>query len=133
MRTLAALSVLCALAVFAVYPGLGSGLSGSAHHDDNGSRLNSVALDELKQKHAPFDVSCADCHGADLTFAEVPPMSQCLVCHESYDAVAELTEGLTPNPHHSHMGEVTCTDCHSEHYESQLSCNQCHIFEMTVP
>jgi hypothetical protein len=129
MRILAAIATLAVLAVYLVVSG---GAWGPAPRDD-GLFLTSLATGELKQKHAPFGVRCADCHGADMSFAEVPPTAQCLACHESYEALAEQTAGLIPNPHHSHMGDVTCTSCHSEHFESRMSCNQCHVFEMEVP
>lgn len=88
---------------------------------------------EFQHRHQSFGVECASCHGAEPDFSTVPPMAQCLSCHGSYEDVAEMTVDQIPNPHHSHMGEVTCTDCHSEHQEPRLSCNQCHVFDMMVP
>ena len=95
--------------------------------------VRAAGATEFKQRHEALGVACAACHGADLNFSTIPPMAQCLTCHGSYEAVAALTASVIPNPHHSHMGEVTCTDCHSEHQESRLSCNQCHVFDMDVP
>ncbi len=87
---------------------------------------------EFKQRHALLGIECAACHGADQA-VRLPPMATCFQCHGSYADVAELTKSLIPNPHHSHMGEVPCGECHKEHAESRLSCNQCHVFEMSVP
>lgn len=87
----------------------------------------------FKQRHQSKGIDCAACHGPELDFAVLPTVDVCLSCHESYEAVAELTGDVVPNPHYSHMGEGTCTDCHSEHLEPRLSCNQCHVFEMDVP
>lgn len=87
----------------------------------------------VKQRHQSMGVNCAGCHGPEQDFSVVPPMDVCLKCHESYDAVAARTADVVPNPHHSHMDEVTCTDCHSEHQEPRVSCNQCHEFQMSVP
>lgn len=95
--------------------------------------VRAAEADEVSHRHQSAGLDCTICHGAELDVSEVPPMSLCLSCHGSYDAVAALTSDLVPNPHHSHMGEVTCTECHSEHQPSRLSCNQCHIFEMDVP
>ena len=40
-----------------------------------------------------------------------------------------MTENLDPNPHHSHLGDVNCTDCHkADKAKPQLVCNQCHKF-----
>ncbi len=87
----------------------------------------------FKQRHQDKGIDCAGCHGSEPDFSVAPAAEVCLGCHESYEAVAELTVDVVPNPHHSHMGEVKCTDCHSEHAEPRLSCNQCHVFEMRVP
>lgn len=87
----------------------------------------------FKQRHQSKGIDCVACHGAEPDFAVVPTVEVCLGCHESYEAVAELTADVVPNPHHSHMGEGRCTDCHSEHLEPRLTCNQCHVFEMDVP
>lgn len=87
---------------------------------------------EFKQRHALFGIECAACHGTDQAVS-LPPMTTCFQCHGSYSDVAELTKNLIPDPHHSHMGEVPCGECHKEHAESRLFCNQCHVFEMNVP
>lgn len=54
---------------------------------------------------------------------------QCKACHGDYSKLAKMTENLDPNPHHSHLGDVNCTDCHKPDQEKpQLVCNQCHKF-----
>ena len=36
---------------------------------------------------------------------------------------------LVPNPHHSHLGQVNCEDCHKANLSKPvLMCNQCHNF-----
>lgn len=89
-------------------------------------------LVEFEQRHALRGVKCADCHGPDPSM-KLPTMAQCLQCHRSYADLARLTKDVFPNPHHSHMGEVACDQCHREHEKSVLSCNQCHVFEIEVP
>jgi RecJ-like exonuclease len=92
-----------------------------------------MPMDSLgKQKHAEFGVLCSECHGTMFSIP-VPGMEQCADCHGSYDDVAALTAGRIPDPHHSHMGEVACGQCHREHEASVFSCNDCHVFEMEVP
>lgn len=92
-----------------------------------------AAAQDFRQRHESHGVDCSGCHWIELDYSTVPGTSQCLACHGSHDAVAALTANLIPNPHHSHMGEAPCSDCHSEHGESRLSCNQCHVFELDMP
>lgn len=87
---------------------------------------------DMEQRHAEFGVQCSDCHGAAMS-VPVPTMEQCAACHGSYSDLAALTDDMIPNPHDSHMGEEACGQCHREHEESRLSCNDCHIFDMDVP
>ncbi|MBN1612956.1 MAG: cytochrome c3 family protein [Deltaproteobacteria bacterium] len=98
-----------------------------------GEPLESASLrKDFKQRHARHGIRCGDCHESDPSL-KPPTMAACLQCHGSYKDVAALTEGLHPNPHDSHMGEVKCRLCHKEHKESELFCNRCHVFEMKVP
>ena len=55
----------------------------------------------------------AEVHGGQLP-AETgwATKGQCLQCHQSYDALAEKTKNLEPNPHKSHLGAVNCVECH---------------------
>jgi hypothetical protein len=134
MRTLAAI---CLLGLLSVVPAYHSSLSDSAPILQVASDVSSkpalvVPPSSLKHRHAKFHVPCAACHGPDQSIA-VPTQEACFQCHGSYAEVAELTKKSVPNPHHSHMGEVSCDQCHSEHGDSRLSCNQCHVFEMKVP
>lgn len=52
----------------------------------------------------------------------------CLGCHGSYEALAEKTSTLEPNPHRNHMGHVQCESCHAMESEPRLMCNDCHSF-----
>jgi hypothetical protein len=82
---------------------------------------------EMKDIHGKLGMSCKDCHG-DKSLPQVPERETCLKCHKSYAAVAERTNKLKPNPHASHDGDVTCTNCHSTHGTPRLYCNGCHEF-----
>ena len=54
---------------------------------------------------------------------------QCMQCHGDYDKLAKQTADLVPNPHHSHLGQVNCEDCHKANLSKPvLMCNQCHNF-----
>ena len=72
----------------------------------------------------------AEVHGGQLP-AETgwATKGQCLQCHQSYDALAEKTKNLEPNPHKSHLGELRCTYCHSIHDTPKIHCNECHDFK----
>lgn len=74
------------------------------------------------------DLTCDTCHD-EKPESKTPPVAKCFDCHESYDAVAELTAKFDNNPHDSHKGEPDCSTCHSMHAESRLSCNDCHSFD----
>jgi hypothetical protein len=82
---------------------------------------------EIKDTHVKMGLSCTVCHG-DKSPQQRPEKEACLTCHKSYGEVAAKTKGLEPNPHESHQGEVTCSDCHSAHGTSRLMCNDCHKF-----
>lgn len=69
----------------------------------------------------------AEVHGGQLP-AETgwATKGQCLQCHQSYDALAEKTKNLEPNPHKSHLGAVNCVECHKADKPSkqpELMCN----------
>lgn len=73
---------------------------------------------------------CQICHTQSTS---VPPTkATCLSCHQSYQALAERTKGLTPNPHFSHRGERDCTACHSMHGKPHFECNDCHTFNLKM-
>ena len=59
--------------------------------------------------------------------------NQCLKCHVSYEALAEQTKNVTPNPHVSHQGAVDCQECHQANKpfkDVKLMCNDCHNFTL---
>ncbi len=56
----------------------------------------------------------------------------CLVCHQSYQAVAQKTAKMNPNPHSNHRGEQNCTNCHSVKGKPHLECNDCHTFAIKI-
>ncbi len=69
-----------------------------------------------------------------LGLKEMPAMTQCLSCHAngSYQALAEKTAKLKPNPHASHMADVQCDACHVWQGEPRLMCNDCHHFDYSA-
>lgn len=108
--------------------------------------------DHLDNLHNQANVGCKECHKA--SFSEMAgelvtyisgdyqvPMREtelsnetCLSCHLSYENVREKTSDLVPNPHDSpHDPNLACTTCHNSHRESELLCDQCHQFELTLP
>ncbi len=57
--------------------------------------------------------------------------AQCMQCHGDYEKLGKQTEGLTPNPHRSHLGQVDCQECHkAETSKPEIMCTQCHKFEI---
>jgi len=114
--------------------------------------LESWQTSDLGAKaHADEGVACLDCHEPTIQQQmdelvvyisgdfDVPlnqrrlPMAECLECHDSYAALAELTGDLELNPHESHWGELECGVCHRMHRESEDYCDQCHQTGMQVP
>lgn len=54
---------------------------------------------------------------------------QCMKCHGDYSKLAQKTAHLEPNPHHSHLGAVNCTEYHKPNLSKpELMCNSCHKF-----
>jgi len=86
----------------------------------------------LDHTHAEQSVTCALCHKTTLPEERVA-MEQCLKCHGSYQYLTKLTEDVSPNPHASHCGEISCTLCHQVHAESEFYCNLCHAFNIKTP
>ena len=81
------------------------------------------------EKHTPRGVKCAVCH--ESTEPTAPPKGEkCVTCHINYVKEKPKDE---PNPHKSHIGELSCGKCHKEHRESVMFCNKCHVFKMKVP
>ena len=87
----------------------------------------------LANRHAQMGVKCEQCHKAKMPKAGAKVKNErCLACHQSYEALAERTKALNPNPHKTHLGNVRCTDCHAGHQQGKLMCNDCHKFNLTV-
>ena len=90
----------------------------------------------MQFKHQQRSVSCDKCHG--VANPSTPAKAKaCAKCH-TYDAVAEKTKNMNPNPHDSHAGQLRCTLCHREHAQSVVYCKTCHIgsdpkFNFKVP
>ena len=56
-------------------------------------------------------------------------LSENIIVTRYYDKLAKQTADLVPNPHHSHLGQVNCEDCHKANLSKPvLICNQCHNF-----
>jgi len=83
------------------------------------------------QKHGARGVTCATCHET-ATPTEPPATEKCASCHNVYGQKSTHAAG-TPDPHHSHVGELACGKCHREHQPSVMFCNKCHVFRMKVP
>lgn len=80
---------------------------------------------------------CASCHGTNaVTAASVPDderalNAQCQTCHGSYKDIRKT--GTEIDPHHSHLGDINCTSCHTAHARPKLVCNDCHTFPNKMP
>lgn len=102
--------------------------------------------DVLAHKHAEAGVACIDCHdnGIEDKINETvwyvtddfddPPQQRafdnemCTKCH-NVDEVIAKTNYDGKNPHDSHLGELTCYDCHYSHEKSKAACSECHNFD----
>ena len=92
-----------------------------------------AAADFLADRHAAKSVACASCHGSAAPSADVP-IERCLKCYGgSYAALAAKTDQGDINYHDTHIGEANCSECHHGHKPSELVCDQCHEFKVTVP
>ena len=82
--------------------------------------------------HADMD-SCQSCHSKPIKVSdsETHENQQCRSCHGSYEELAN--KKLEFDPHASHLGDINCTSCHSGHSKPQLTCNNCHNFEIDMP
>ncbi|MEF2074182.1 cytochrome c3 family protein [Consotaella aegiceratis] len=82
----------------------------------------------------PAKAKCTDCHENDKP-EEAPPYGICLTCHKSYEALAEKSSKLDPNPHDNHYildSEPDCDECHMGHKVREPICVDCHegmVFE----
>lgn len=84
----------------------------------------------LADRHVAKGVKCAACHAPATGQAVKVNKEKCLVCHQSYEALAQKTAKMEPNPHFNHLGAVKCTDCHAGHTQAKLMCNDCHKFDL---
>ncbi len=94
--------------------------------------MDSNEAQQLANKHLSSGTQCAVCHDGESDPLTAPESGEvCVTCHD-YDDLAQSTEHLVDrenraaNPHDSHIGEVDCTLCHSNHSESQYYCLTCH-------
>lgn len=80
---------------------------------------------------------CASCHGTNAVKATAVPdderdlNKQCQTCHGSYKDIKKT--GTEIDPHHSHLGDINCTTCHTAHAQPKLVCNDCHTFTNKMP
>ncbi len=87
---------------------------------------------DLANFHTDID-SCQACHTKPIKVSDsqTHENEQCSSCHGSYEELAN--DKLKFDPHTSHLGQINCTSCHSGHAKPQLTCNNCHNFEMEMP
>jgi len=86
----------------------------------------------LADRHQTKGIACSACHKEDPPKAAVST-PVCLGCHGSYARVAEKTLKTEPNPHASHMGNLSCENCHHAHKASENQCLSCHQFNFETP
>lgn len=87
----------------------------------------------LAERHAKMGVTCVQCHKTQTPKEGAKVKNEsCFACHQSYEALAQKTARLDPNPHKTHLGNVRCSDCHLGHEKSRLMCNDCHKFNLSV-
>ena len=84
--------------------------------------------------HRLLGVGCSDCHPSQHPLRPLTTAA-CLTCHTSYQAVAQRTSNLDPDPHNSpHYGMTQdCDLCHHQHSPSENFCAQCHEWALCVP
>ncbi len=125
-------------------PGKNFGLAGTTESFSSPSRNDMELLKQmfasatgsghLDARHFSKGISCRSCHGLDLIGGDVDE-KMCLACHGPMEKLISKT---TPkdfpdrNPHKSHLGDISCTVCHSAHAASKVYCLECHPkFTMT--
>ncbi len=94
---------------------------------------------EMAKKHDSAGVTCMQCHNQEIPTAALE--INCTSCHGAPEAVAKLTAEKYKqyyNPHDPlHYGTYSeCANCHRQHKESRLECNNsnCHKeFKYRVP
>lgn len=95
-----------------------------------------LGTDFLAGSHAKnMGMQCQSCHaGSDpasikVDDSETVENQRCVACHGDLDKVAQKSKDLDVNPHHSHLGDINCTACHSGHTPSVSYCQNCHVFD----
>lgn len=87
----------------------------------------------LLAKHIAAGLNCSACHAENPPSKAADPVG-CLNCHGPNDALVASTAADEPNPHAvSHIGEIPCTECHHVHKPSEVFCNNCHSYDLTMP
>ena len=79
----------------------------------------------LADKHKAAGIECVSCHGNDVT--DMVSNRSCLVCHSSFEKLAERTSDMHINPHRSiHFMDYECAACHHGHKPLNNFCQNCH-------
>lgn len=86
----------------------------------------------LADRHQMIGIACVSCHKESPPKTAVPT-AVCIDCHGSYAKIAEKTKRVEPNPHTSHLDELSCESCHHAHKSPENHCSSCHAFEFKVP
>ena len=89
----------------------------------------SMAADQfLADRHIKRGLNCQTCHGQAQLNKDVD-FGTCLHCHgPTYEDLAKKTDDSDINPLATHMGEISCMQCHQGHARARLVCDQCHEF-----
>jgi fumarate reductase flavoprotein subunit len=89
----------------------------------------------LAELHKAKQISCADCHATNKAIKvddnEKQVNQGCVECHGNLAALAAKSKGHI-SPHRSHLGDISCTTCHSGHAQSKTYCNNCHSFNLPI-
>jgi hypothetical protein len=94
--------------------------------------LAGAQVTNVMGKHSAKGLNCAVCHQENPP-AKAVPSSKCESCHGDNEAMSKVTVSDDPNPHYNHVGNVPCTECHKNHSDSVLMCNECHAFRLVTP
>ncbi|BDU68482.1 hypothetical protein GETHOR_05830 [Geothrix oryzae] len=84
------------------------------------------ATRKLPEHHAKAGVHCFNCHHEEKPTQKAVASDSCMACHGDYPAMKEVTKHLPVNPHDSHLGEISCTECHRQHQPPVVKCLECH-------
>ncbi|WP_394494546.1 cytochrome c3 family protein [Shewanella sp. ENK2] len=99
---------------------------------------SAIAKNDLASFHTEMG-DCQTCHVTgkmkdikkSMTDSQTHENAQCQDCHGSYADL--VNDKLAFDPHASHLGDINCTSCHTGHAKPELTCNNCHNFEMEMP